>query len=309
MNLFPPNVDAIATSVQIGDSVAFRNLFEASDLDGNPIQTLRFRDNGGAAASGFFTVRGIKQTSNIFIQVDISELDFIRYHAGLIESNETFSVQVGDGERLSQIDTAVANTIRQNFFAPTVTPIPGSVLATERIEAATLFSVSDPEDNPILRYFFADSKTNVNGGHFLLNGVRQQSGVFFLVEADQLDNLTYVGGKFGQTEQVRISAFDGEFWSSIANVNVTTTPNLNAPVVNVFNVNSPLGRSIAAESLFTFSDADGNTPKTFGFLDTGTNPDSGFFTVNGIRQDAGSYFFIEAHNLDTVRYQVSDSSD
>ena len=75
MNFFPPNVTAIASSVQIGSSLAFSSLIEASDLDGNEIVSYRFRDNDAAATSGFFTIRGVRQPSNIFIEFDQDGLE------------------------------------------------------------------------------------------------------------------------------------------------------------------------------------------------------------------------------------------
>ena len=309
MNLFPPNVEAISTSVQIGDTVAFASLFEASDLDGNPITAYRFRDNNASLTSGYFTVRGEIQPSNVLIEVPAADLSFVRYHAGLIVGTETFSVQVSDGERLSNVDAAQIFTVVGNFFPPVITPIDSSVLESERIDASSLFTVSDPEGNEILSYFVVDRKVNQNGGHFLLNGARQPSGVFFQIDADQLDNLVYVGGRFGQTENVAFQAFDGEFYSDITDIAVTTIANMYRPETTAFNINSRLGRVIAAESMFAYSDQDGNTLKSVGFLDTGTAADSGYFTINGVRQDAGSYFFVPAAELGSVKYNVANSSD
>lgn len=308
MNNFPPNVDALQASVQIGDSIAFTRLFEASDLDGNDITRFRFRDNSNSSTSGFFTVAGVRQEANTFIQVFANQLNTVRYHAGLIESTESFSVQVGDNERLSTVDSAQLVTVTGNFFAPTVIPQPGSVQEREVLAASSLFEVTDPENNPIIRYFFADRAANQNGGFFRLNGVRQQSGRFFVVEADQLANLEYVGGRFAQTENIAVQAFDGEFFSSVADVAVTTRRNQFAPVVNTFNVNTGLGRVLNASSLFSFFDRDGNTPKTVGFLDTGQSANSGFFTVNDIQQAAGTFFTVPFADLNTVKYHVSNVS-
>jgi hypothetical protein len=307
MNLFPPNVEAISTSVEIGDSVLFKNMFEASDLDGNPIVIFRFRDNNSAATSGYFSIRGVRQASNAFIEVGLNDIDFVRYHGGLIESNETFSVQVGDGQRVSNVDASLVFTVATNFFPPTITPIPGTVLSDERLDPATLFSVSDAENNAIVRYFFVDRSTNSNGGYFTLNGVRQPSGQFFVVEADQLDALRYVSATFGHTENVGIQAFDGKFYSTIVDVPVTTTPNLFRPTTNAFNVNSAPGRVLDAESLFQFNDQDGNTLKSVSFLDTGTAAGSGFFTINGVQQAAGTFFTVQASELDSVKWHVSNT--
>ncbi|MEM9413186.1 MAG: hypothetical protein AAGA30_18905, partial [Planctomycetota bacterium] len=189
MNLFPPSVNAINSSVQIGDSILFRSMFTASDLDGNSIVSYRFRDNSNAATSGFFTVRGVRQPSNAFIEVSASELNTVQYHAGLLAGNESFSVQVSDGQRLSTVDAAIASTILANSFAPVVIGRPQTVLEDELIPASSLFNVTDRDNSEIVRYFFVDRKTNSNGGHFVFKGVRQPSGRFFVVNANELGDL------------------------------------------------------------------------------------------------------------------------
>ena len=309
MNFFPPQVEARQTNVQLGDSIAFSNMFSASDLDGNPIQTVRFRDSDGVNTTGFFTIRGERQPAGVFIEVDFSEINLVRYQSGLTVSSEAFSVQVGDGERFSTVDLALVNTIPQNFFPPTIQTFDREIQENESIAASSFINVTDPENNPILRYFVSDSRSNANGGFFELNGTRLPSAQFFLVEAEDFENLRYVGGRFNQEETVRFQAFDGEFFSEIATATATTGTNQFAPVVTTFNVNTGLGRSIAAASLFSFSDADGNAPVTYGFRDTGTAPGTGFFTVNGAPQEAGTFFFIPANQLNTVRYEVSDAPD
>ena len=309
MNFFPPQVVARQSSVQLGDSIAFRNMFSASDLDGNPIQTVRFRDSNGVNTTGFFTVRGERQPAGVFIEVDFDEINTVRYQSGLVVSNEAFSVQVGDGERFSTVELALVNTIPQNFFPPTIETFNRNIQENARIAASSFINVTDPEDNPILRYFVSDSNANQNGGFFELNGTRLPSAQFFLVEADDFENLQYVGGRFNQSETVRFQAFDGEFWSEIATATATTGTNQFAPVVQTFNVNTGVGRNFAAASFFSYSDADGNAPVTYGFRDTGTEPGTGFFTVNGAVQDAGTFFFVPANAIDTVRYQASQSAD
>ncbi len=309
MNFFPPNVEANQLNIQIGDSVPFSSLFDASDLDGDPITAFRFRDNNVSNTSGFFTVNGEIQNANVLIEVPASELQFVRYNAGLIVGSETFAVQVSDGERLSNVATAEIFTVASNFFAPVVNPIPQTVLESERIDVSSLFTVSDAENNEILSYFITDRNANQNGGHLVLNGVRQPSAEFFQITANQLPNLRYVGGQFGQTENVAVQAFDGEFFSEITDIAVTTEANQFRPVTDAFNVNSRLGRVIAAESLFSFSDQDGNTLKQVSFLDTGTSPDSGFFSISGVRQEAGSFFTVPVNQLGEVQYNVSQSSD
>ena len=60
-NNFAPTVTVKNTNVEIGASVLFKDLFEANDLDGNAITRYRFRDNGSASFSGFFSLAALRQ--------------------------------------------------------------------------------------------------------------------------------------------------------------------------------------------------------------------------------------------------------
>ena len=205
MNSFPPVANAISSEVEIGESIPFRTMFAATDLDGDAITRFRYRDNGSANFSGFFTYRGVCQASNTWFTVEGNDLLQVRYQAGVTENSESFSVQVFDGEFWSDVEAEQVATIAQNTQAPVVTPTPTSVEANELIPITDLFTVSDPENNPIERYFFVDRSINANGGYLQLSGQRLESGRFHLIEASQLAGLFYVGGTFGpQSENIGI---------------------------------------------------------------------------------------------------------
>lgn len=309
-NFFPPTVTANAGTVEIGKQILLSSLFEATDLDANSeIVSVRFRDNGTEAFGGYFVDNGVRQTANVWHEVDFADVDRIRYRAGLIVSSETFSVQVYDGQFWSNVDSDVNFTVTPNDTAPVVTAEPGTVLANEKTSIEGLFSAEDPDGYPILRYYLVDRNPNADGGYFTLNGVRQSSAIWFLVEADQIGQVEYVAATNGpQAENIGIMAFDGALWSDPVNVAMRTTQNAHAPVVSVFKNDSAPNRSLAFETLFQWSDADGNTAKRYGFLDTGTNPNSGYFTIDGVRQDAGRWITFDASLLDRVRYQTSSQS-
>ena len=304
-NLFPPVVNVKQAALEIGTNVAFHTLFEVSDLDNNEITKYRFRDNSNINYGSFFTLKGVRQVANTWIEIDASLLYEVKYVAALIEHSESISVQVYDG-KWSNVDAAVMFTVPRNLYKPVVTATPGSVLETEAIKIETLFDVSDADGSPILRYYFVDRRFNNNGGHFIFDNVRLPSAQWFIVEADELDRLRYIGGSFGtQTENVGVRVYDGKFWSDTVDFAVTTTPNLFRPVVNAFQIDTPTGRSVRADSMFSWSDADGNSAKFFAFYDTGPDATSGYFTVNGVKQAAEQWFVVEGKDLTSVRYQTS----
>lgn len=291
--------------MEIGSFKPFHTLFDVSDLDGNPITKYRFRDNSNVNFGSFFTLQGVRQAANTWIEIDASLLFEVKYHAALIEHSESISVQAYDGT-WSNVDAAVMFTIPRNLNRPVVTASPAQVLESEAVRIETLFNVTDGDNNPILRYYFVDRRFNTNGGHFTFDNVRLPSAQWFIVEADEIDRLRYVAGAFGpQTENVGVRAFDGKYWSDVFDFPITTTPNLFRPVVNAFNVDTPTGRVIRADSLFSWSDADGNTAKFYAFYDTGPDPTSGYFTVNGVKQAADQWFTVEANDLGSVQYHTS----
>ncbi len=53
---------------------------------------------------------------------------------------------------------------------------------------------------------------------------------------------------------------------------------------------------------FTASDPDGNPITTYAFYDGNSSASSGYFTVNGVRQNTGSVFYVPANQLNSVRF-------
>lgn len=314
-NLFAPIVDIVKKQVEISTSLLLSDMVSVSDLDGNAITRWRFRDNGFLSYSGFFTLNGVKQNAGSWIEVDASQLSQIRYHAALISNSETIGVQVYDGKFWSNVDTDAILSVPFNGYAPVVNVANGTVLSNElrlisngsfTIDGNGLFSVSDQDGDAPLRFYIVDRATHSLSGRFTLNGVAQAQGQFFLVEAAQMGSLRYISGSYGpQSENIGIMAFDGKYWSAVKDFTITTTANNFAPVITPRNISGRTGGSTDALNLFGVSDADGNTIKTAWILDTGLNPNSGYFTVNGVVQAAGSYFQVAWKDIGTVRYNYS----
>lgn len=63
-----------------------------------------------------------------------------------------------------------------------------------------------------------------------------------------------------------------------------------------------LNRSIRARLLFDYADLDGNKAEKYRFFDSNGGNQTGFFTLNGQKQNAGQWFEIEASQLDRVLY-------
>lgn len=314
-NLFAPIVDIVKKQLEISTSMLLTDMISVTDLDGNAITRWRFRDNGFLNYSGYFSINGVKQNAGTWFEVDASKIGQVRYHAGLIPTSETIGVQVYDGKFWSVADTDAIVTIPFNAYAPVITVANGSVLSNENrlisnstftIDGNGLFSVFDQDGDAPLRFYVVDRAAHAHSGYFTLNGVAKAQGQFFLVEAADMGGLRYISGSYGpQTENIGIMAFDGKYWSAVKDFALDTTANSFAPVITPRNISGNPGGSTDALNLFGISDADGNTIKTAWILDTGINPSSGYFTVNGVVQAAGSFFQVAWRDIDTVKYNYS----
>ena len=180
---------------------------------------------------------------------------------------------------------------------------------------APLVSFFDPDGNPATRYRIEDLFLASNTGHFELDGNLFPQSTEFEVTAAQFERLQYRGGSFGPfTEPIRISGFDGEQFSPVATFNITTVQNAEAPVVVPRNINARVGTVIDFQSLFTVSDAGGDAIQTVGFFDTdfdeGNIDNSGFFTIDGVRQPSRQFIEVDFDLVSAgrVQYQVAGVS-
>jgi VCBS repeat-containing protein len=129
-------------------------------------------------------------------------------------------------------------------------------------------------------------------GHLTLNGDGSYSYVADISAAlnsaptgsHLLDSFTY-------------TASDGNGGTATKTLTVTLD---RLPVVTAANVALGVGQaSVAASSLFTASDPDGNAITTYGFMDTGT----GHFVLNGVVQANNQEIDVTAAQLSQLTYQ------
>jgi hypothetical protein len=175
------------------------------------------------------------------------------------------------------------------LFGPMVTTSNLSASRNQTIAASSLFSVSDFNGSAITEYQFYDNTTDPLSGHFVLGGVTEPAGTTIDIAASQLSQLSFVTGKVGDTLQVR--AFDGTYWSaadtaSWAPFTVSVPPDV-PPAVGTNNLTKTHFQTLPLSSLFTVSDADGDTITRYQIYDNTGDPNSGHFVVNGVAQAAG----------------------
>ena len=186
--------------------------------------------------------------------------------------------------------------------APIVNVNDQTVLINGTIAATELFSVTDPDSDPILKYRFEDLSSNANSGYFSLNGSALTNGSMTEINAGDLADMFYVGGTQIQNEQFRVRAWDGTAWSSLDNTAVlyTTRQQITPPVAVATNFSVLANESVAANSFVSASDPDGYPILRYYIRDD--KVDNSYFKVGDTRLAEGSFHYINASQFDNLHY-------
>ena len=290
---------AAAQTVLLGQSVDASILFGVSDSEGDPIASYEFWDS--SAGGGHFAVNGVEEGVNVSIPVSAAELANTQFVASADIASDQVWVRATDGQSWGAWKSWTMNSWpHATNSAPVADASAGTVLQAEAVAAATLFSVTDADADPVTQYEFWD---DVNGGGtFRVNGIQQAAGQAIAVSAGDLANTEYVGGANPGTEQVWVRASDGMQWGAWKGWNMTTALHLDnaAPVVGTSTQTALLGQSVDAASLFSVSDADGDPIASYEFWD-GT-AGGGHFTVNGVEQGVNVSIPVSAGDLAITQF-------
>ncbi|KRP85333.1 hypothetical protein AOQ73_39135 [Bradyrhizobium pachyrhizi] len=174
------------------------------------------------------------------------------------------------------------------------------------IAAASLFSVSDADSDTITKYQFWDSTSDSTSGHFDVAGTAQGTNQNIDVSAAQLASTTFQSGS--GSDDLWVRAFDGLAWSAWKEFHVNAPVN-HAPVVAAPNYAASHNQTIAASSLFSVSDSDGDSMSTFRFWDSTTDASSGHFVVNGVSKGTNQNIDVTAAQLASTTFQSGAVAD
>ncbi|WP_146991399.1 hypothetical protein [Bradyrhizobium macuxiense] len=290
-----PAVSASNVTATHGEfSVAATSLFSVNDTDGDAITQYAFWDAGG---SGHWVVNGVAQQAGVEIDVSATSLSHVSYVFGPTGSTpDTLYVRANDGDLWGAWQAFTATP------GPDTAPVvsASNVTATHgefSVAASSLFSVADAESDSMTQYAFWDTG---GSGHWVVNGVAQAAGTEIDVSAASLSQVSYVFGPTGSTpDTLYVRANDGDLWGAWKAFTATPGPDT-VPAVSASNVTATHGEfSVAATSLFTVNDTDGDAITQYAFWDTGG---SGHWVVNGVAQQAGVEIDVSATNLSHVSY-------
>ncbi len=302
-NNFPPTVFADNATVELNQTIAPNGRFTVDDVDPNSVVTrYRFRDSVTTPQSGYFTFDGVPWQQGTVLEVAAADLYRVRYRSAALISSELITIQAFDGVYWSDPGAATYFTVTPNIDPPVISGTNMSVAAMEFFKVSDFISAADPNGYPILNWLINDGVNNAASGYFQLDGVNLAQQTWHNLTSEQFSRLLYYGGLIGGTENLNFHARDAGAWSPFRYYAVTTKPNLNDPTVVAGNTLVRRGNRVNIEQMFSYGDIDGNSMKWVQVKDLGSSPTSGYFELDGVRQDSGIFIRVNADELGRLKY-------
>jgi cytochrome oxidase Cu insertion factor (SCO1/SenC/PrrC family) len=306
-----PNHAPVVTMADVtkghNQTLALSSLFTASDPDGDTITNYQIADNTTDPNSGYFVINGVTQSAGPTINITAAQLPQTSFVTGTV--SDSLMIQALDGGGTSS-GFALMTVIVSNA-APVVTTANVTRQHFQTLALSSLFSVSDADGDTITRYQLWDGTRDPSSGHFVVNGADKSAGTIIDITAAQLGQTSFVTGSTGDSLQIR--AFDGTVWSAAADASWATfnltVPANSAPVVTTGNLRVAAGQTLALSSLFSLTDADGDSMTRYQLWDSTGDPNSGHFTVNGVTKAASTVIDITAAQFAQTSFVTGSVSD
>jgi len=305
---------AVAGSVVIGD----QSIQEGNA--GTKVLTFTLTRSGGTAAFdvNFATSNGTATAGEDYVATS----GVVHFAAG--ETQKTISVTINGDTKFETDETFNVNlsnatngaTIADGLAVgkilnDDVQPVAGSIVIDDRSiqegDAGTkvlTFTLTRSGGTAAFDVNFATSNGTATAGEDYV----ATSGVvrFAAGETQKTISVTINGDtKFEANETFNVNLSNATNGATIADsVGVGTIQNddaNHAPTVTGNNFKLAAGASVAASSVFSAQDLDGNSTITkYAFWDEGNG--GGFLTVKGVTQASGQWIIVDAADLGTVRY-------
>jgi hypothetical protein len=268
--------------------------FTVTDPDNDTITGYYFYDYNTANTSGYFTVNGAQQNQGFYVSAN--QLHTVRFMGGSVAGQDQIGVWASDGKTWGS--TQFTLETRRANRPPVLSASNQTVRRNQTVQPA--FTVTDPDGDTITHYAFYDGNTSSGSGYFTVNGVQQAAGQIFTVAANQLSSVRFAGGSQSSVQdRLWITAYDGQRWGDWTNF-LMATQGGRPPVVQTSDQKVDLNQTAIPN--FTVNDPDGDAITYYRFLDGNSSSVSGYFTVNGVKQNAGRIFYVPANQLNTVRF-------
>lgn len=236
-NQFNPVVNAVETSVILGQVIEASELFVYSDLDPNTMKQIGFLDQGVAGNTGYFTYNGVQQTAGQWFWVPAADVPNVKYVSGSSISLERFGVQVSDGQRLSGISLAEVSTVD----VPRITTSPLAMIdSLEQVLLSSKISITSGV-SPLF-YEIIDMNPAPTSARLVVNGVELDGGEIHTISAVDYSTTFIKGGRddLGRSlDEFVIRVDNGNQKSPWAGVSFSTDPVNQAALLDIGQWDNP----------------------------------------------------------------------
>jgi hypothetical protein len=189
-----------------------------------------------------------------------------------------------------------------NNFPPRVTLSARSIEVGNSFLISEIFVYSDIDNNPMTALRIIDRSAAIDSGYLWYRGQRIAANQWIEVPANQVQFLRFFGGVVPTVDAIAIQVSDGKFWSTQAFGEVRTIrPNLFAPTATGFNGQVLAFEAVKIQDFIRATDPE-NDIRTIRFIDRQNNPNSGFFSINGVKQDQAKWFEVNVNQLELINY-------
>ncbi|HKQ44693.1 MAG TPA: hypothetical protein VJS47_04800, partial [Rhizomicrobium sp.] len=294
----PPIVTTQNRSLIRNEAVDLYDLFQVSDPENDIIQMYQLWDSTRDPNSGHFTINGVAQAAGTVITVAAADLPATAFVAGTVADN--LQIRAYDGANWSAPDSSswAPFTVTPTYPPPVVTTANVNLTFNQTVALSSLFSVTQPNGQPMTRYQLWDSNRDSTSGYFTVNGVRKAAGTVIDITAADLTQTFFVVGS-AASDGLQIRAFDGLAWSALDDAAwspFTVIAGLGQPAVTVSDITLPTNTKVPLSSLFSVTTPNGPIME-YRLWDSDLNPSSGFFTINDVVQPANATITLNAGNL------------
>lgn len=303
-----PVVTPVSSNVtaHANQSFAISSLFGATDADGDTLAYM-INDSTTTSGHGHFVVNGTVVPQATPYWVTQAQLAQTTYVAGTSGVTDTLGMIAYDGQAYSGngVWSKVVVTVSGTDSAPQMNLPNGAtalVAPNQPVAIDSLFGATDP-DGDTLAYMINDSNTAAGHGHFEVAGTVVPQATPFWVTQAQLAQTTYVAGTNGVTDTLGMIAYDGQAFSNggvwtAVHVLADSAPRMTLPSGS--SVSAAAGQSVPITSLFSATDADGDS-LVYLINDSTTTTGHGRFVVAGtVVPQATPYWVTQAQLAQTT---------
>jgi hypothetical protein len=288
---------ASVVSVNGGITVAPNSWFNVtslpitvSDVDGDAIVSYRFIDvSAGASSDYLWFNNNIAQGGSV--DVLAAQLSNFWIHGATTNGTDTLQVEVFDGSKWSTPQTITVTTHGVNH-APVVSALATSFGLGQHVGAASVFTATDADGDPILQYKVTD--ITVDGAYLALkdaNGIFQPQPDNTPIVVTDLSQVEIVTSSINRTmNSFTVQAYDGYNWSAVTTIDVSsmTADNPSAVTVNGSLTVAPSSWLNVTSLPIAVSDADGDPIVSYRFTDLSAAVGSDYLWFNNVVAQGGT---------------------